>query len=117
MSNLILNNPPLVLSPDDKAKEMRKKFDAIKDNQRRLDACPKHRFPEWPEILSMGTKFTCEHCKAYIDAIHAYSYVMGYKAAGGEPSDVIPTWYETFGKGQQAKSIVKGDHFAKEETT
>lgn len=114
MSKLILNDKP-GLTLDQKT-EAKRKFDALRENQRKLDACAKHHFPNWPEVLTMGTKFECANCGGGMDAIHTYSYTKGYQAAGGNPVDIIPTWYETFGKDQQANSVVKGDNFKEDES-
>lgn len=96
--------------------EQKAKFAKLKANQDALDACPKHRF-QIPKVLSLGTAVQCEHCKGAMQIIHAYSYTKGYQAAGGNPTDIMPTWYEVFDKEQQANSIVKGDGFKNEDAT
>ena len=72
-------------------------------NQAKLDACDKHAFV-WPvdpanyvEIggerrLAVGSKIVCAKCNGQMKALLAMQYVMGYKAAGGNPNDVMPGW-------------------------
>ena len=65
----------------------------IRENQNKLDACPKHLFkltsPPWPPF----TKVKCENCGGEIDRRRILDYVQGYIAAGGNPEDIVPGWF------------------------
>lgn len=109
MSNLII--PGNV--PDIKAQaELKLKLAAIKANQDKLDKCQKHLLDKWPKGLTIGVRFTCANCKGSIDAINAYQYTLGYKAAGGNPEDIMPGWNNYF---DPECSVVTGDGFKKNE--
>jgi hypothetical protein len=62
----------------------------IKANRAKLDGCAKHRFDIGNPPYRFGTKLTCQNCGGVLDAVHAFSYTQGFKAAGGNPNDVIP---------------------------
>lgn len=64
----------------------------IKANRARLDGCARHRFDLGDPPYKFGMKVTCTNCGGTLDAIHAFSYTQGYKAAGGNPNDVIPNF-------------------------
>lgn len=65
---------------------------ALKENRERLDNCQKHRFEVGPPPYRFGMKLLCVNCKGELDAVQAFRYCQGYKAAGGDPNDVIPNW-------------------------
>lgn len=61
----------------------------VKENQRRLDSCKRHRFePHDPPYL-FGEKFTCLNCGGRLGAVETYQYTLGYEAAGGDANDVF----------------------------
>ena len=60
----------------------------IKENNMKLDGCKRHRF-EFDGIPVIGSKLTCKKCGGKMDTVQAYRYCQGYKAAGGNPNDVI----------------------------
>jgi hypothetical protein len=53
----------------------------IKANNRRLQSCPQHRFPEGARF---GVKWVCMVCGGKLDAGHALAYADGVNAAGGD---------------------------------
>lgn len=62
----------------------------VKANRDKIDACPKHRFDIGPPPYAIGCKFVCVNCGGRMDAVQAFRYCQGYKAAGGNANDVIP---------------------------
>lgn len=103
MSNLILpDKPPIQL---DKQAEMQRRLADLRANQYKLDNCPKHHFPDFPNALPVGVKFECAHCGGKMEAIHAYSYTKGYVAHGGLATDIIPAWNEPLTDEQSANSV------------
>ncbi len=64
----------------------------VKDNQARLEACPKHRFTNVgcrDEGYSRPYRSRqCEHCGGKMEDSDIMHYARGYKAAGGNPADV-----------------------------
>ncbi len=66
-------------------------FMRIKENIAKLDNCVKHKFTLDAEPpYQFGMKLTCENCQGEMKAVDAFRYVQGYKAAGGNPNEVIP---------------------------
>ena len=61
----------------------------VRANQAKLDACPRHYFDPGDPPYKFGSKFTCTKCGGIMDAVHAFRYVQGYKAAGANPNDVF----------------------------
>ena len=70
--------------------ESRALFEQVKANRPKLDACPKHRFDVGDPPYRFGAKFTCTNCGGEMDAVQAFRYCQGFKAAGGDPNEVIP---------------------------
>ncbi|AXC34286.1 hypothetical protein P7I17_gp32 [Escherichia phage Halfdan] len=68
-------------------------FAAIKENRRKLDACPRHLFDVGPPPYQLGQKVTCAICDGYMPVTDAAQYARGYMAAGGNPDDVIKNFY------------------------
>jgi len=62
----------------------------IKANRARLDGCARHRFELGDPPYKFGMKLTCTNCGGVMDAVHAFSYTQGYKAAGKDPNEIIP---------------------------
>ncbi len=63
----------------------------IKRNRFLLNTCKQHCFdmkPE-PESRLFGKKLYCVNCGGVMDATAAFEYANGFKAAGGNPNDVI----------------------------
>ena len=74
--------------------ELKTLWDEVKANLQRLHTCPKHHFP--PESLSekrvSGREYTCSVCGGTMKLSEAAEYIRGYKAAGGNPNDILPGW-------------------------
>lgn len=68
-------------------------FAAIKENRRKLDACPRHLFDVGDPPYTLGQKVTCEICTGYMPVTDAAQYARGYMAHGGNPDDVIKNFY------------------------
>lgn len=96
--------------------DLRRRLDAIKANQDKLDNCLQHHFPEWNVGLTIGVKFKCSKCQGMLDAVNAYNYTKGYIAAGKPAEDIMPGWYAPFEGEQAANSVVTGNGFKKEGT-
>jgi hypothetical protein len=65
-------------------------FKEVKANQKKLDECPKHLFNlNLPQPYTIGQKLVCQNCGGQLDAVKAFYYTKGYKAAGGNPNDII----------------------------
>lgn len=60
----------------------------MQENRNRLNECPRHF---WPTIeISIGAKCVCAKCGGYMPVLEAAEYLNGYRAAGGNPNDVLP---------------------------
>lgn len=70
--------------------ESRALFEQVKANRAKLDACQKHHFNIGDPPYRFGAKFTCTNCGGEMDAVQAFRYCQGFKAAGGNPNEVIP---------------------------
>lgn len=79
----------------------------VNENRRRLDACPRHLFPERvPGIeggvgAMLGQKIRCKKCGGEMDLVALNYYVRGFEAAGGNGNDVLPGWKEEPGNGRR----------------
>lgn len=70
------------------------KFQQMRLNRIRLDACPAHCFEvEGVEVVA-GEKVRCRNCKGEMSLVQANEYVRGFEAAGGDPFQVWATWNE-----------------------
>lgn len=70
--------------------ESRELLAKVQANRARLDGCARHRFEIGDPPYRFGQKFECVNCGGEMDAVQAFRYCQGYKAAGGNPNDVIP---------------------------
>lgn len=67
-------------------------------NRDRLDACPRHFFPDAiPGIeggvgAMIGRKIECARCKGQMDLVALNFYVRGYEASGKSGNDILPGW-------------------------
>lgn len=60
----------------------------IKENRQRLDECPRHY---WPTMTcAIDAVCMCANCGGYMKVLEAAEYLNGYRAAGGNPNDVLP---------------------------
>lgn len=67
-------------------------LNAIRANRKRLDECPKHRFEIGEPPYRLGAKATCMHCHGEMELTSIDEYLRGYRAAGGNPNDIVPGW-------------------------
>jgi hypothetical protein len=81
--------------------DLKAKFEAIKLNNDRLNACPRHLFDtEVPGIdggvgAMFGRKMICRKCGGQMDLVALNFYVRGYEAHGGNGNDILPGWKPT----------------------
>ena len=73
--------------------ESQKMFDEVKANISLLHSCSKHRFAESPTKHTFGERVECERCHGRMGVLDALHYTRGYRAAGGDPADVMPQWH------------------------
>lgn len=65
----------------------------VRENNRRWRECPRHLFEAWnPDERKFGEKLTCKNCGASEMLNDIARYIEGYKAAGGDPNDIMPNW-------------------------
>ena len=62
----------------------------IHENNERLQSCDAHRFPEGNGTF--GARFRCEKCAGEVDAVALINYCEGFRAAGGDPRTVWPSF-------------------------
>lgn len=62
----------------------------VQANRAKIDSCARHRFEIGDPPYRFGAKFERTNCGGTMDAVQAFRYCQGYKAAGGDPNDVIP---------------------------
>lgn len=63
----------------------------IKENHAKLNGCARHCFDnETKPPLPFAMRLTCRNCGGNMDAVQAFRYCQGFKAAGGNPNDVMP---------------------------
>lgn len=70
--------------------EAKKIWDQVRENQARLDSCPKHSFSG--EVAAFGKKLLCASCGGMLGIVEIGMYIKGYVAAGGDPVEVWPEW-------------------------
>lgn len=68
----------------------RQLFEEAKENSRRRSECARHSFPAFERKL--GQRFTCSVCGCSADLSYVCNYADGYKAAGGNPNDIVPNY-------------------------
>lgn len=56
-------------------------WEEVKANHARLDACPRHDFPD-PEPGSLGKRYECRNCRGWTDASAVRWYRDGLKHGG-----------------------------------
>jgi hypothetical protein len=90
-------------SPFDPMMPDKERYRLAVANQHLLAECPKHRFDilgdEFiysdgvPVGIAPGSRFFCSVCNGKMPALEASRYAQGYKAAGGDPNEIIPGYY------------------------
>ena len=71
----------------ERAKEL---FEAAKENSRKRSECKRHSVSAFERNL--GQRFTCSVCGCNADLSYVAAYADGYKAAGGNPNDIVPNY-------------------------
>lgn len=73
-------------------KQINDLWEAIKANRKRLDECPKHRFDLGEAPYRINQRATCLNCHGEMELNAINQYRLGYRAAGGNPNDIVPGW-------------------------
>lgn len=89
-----MTNKPISI-PRLSRSELLKRLGEVKANQRRLNECKRHHFTY--STVQLGQPIQCDNCKGTMQLTDAGQYVKGYMAAGGDPNDVWPGWFERAG--------------------
>jgi ferredoxin-like protein FixX len=75
----------------DTATDYKKMLADIRENNRRWRECPRHLYRAWDANKhSLGQKHTCLNCGSSKSLTDIGCYIEGYKAAGGDPNDIMP---------------------------
>lgn len=69
-------------------------WEDIKANTAKLNACPRHAFGSVVGDRTLGVrsrhnKRTCQNCGGTMEDSAIVTYTRGYKAAGGNPDDIM----------------------------
>lgn len=64
--------------------------DREKENRDRLLGCRRHLF----DIPSDEQEAACTRCGGTMSKAETEAYASGFKAAGGDPADILRLWYE-----------------------
>lgn len=62
---------------------------SVKENRNKLDACTRHNFTIKNVPMELGAKVKCNNCGGWLDLTRVNDYCRGYKAAGGNPNDIV----------------------------
>lgn len=62
---------------------------SVKENRAKLDACKRHNFTINNVPMELGAKVKCNVCGGWLELVRVKDYCRGYKAAGGNPNDVV----------------------------
>jgi hypothetical protein len=57
-------------------------WEEVKANHARLDACPRHDFPE-PEPMALSTRYECRNCRGWTDGSSVRWYRLGLQHGAG----------------------------------
>lgn len=66
----------------------------IKENRRKIDACPRHLFEN--VVIALGAKATCTNCGGEVGLPEVMAYTRGYIASGKPAEEVYPDWNKPF---------------------
>lgn len=72
--------------------EMLRIWVEVKANNRKLDACVKHRFSGG--TVKIGEKVTCLECGGNMMLVSVRDYIAGYQACGGNADDIWPDYHK-----------------------
>lgn len=75
--------------------ESRALWDQVKENNRKISECQRHRFNPVERVL-VGQKFCCQNCQGVMGLIAIGDYIAGYKAGGGDVNDIWPGYERKF---------------------
>jgi len=68
-------------------------WELAQENQRKLKACKVHEFRTElpPDVLRRGIhrRLICRNCGGLMLVLDVYTYCLGFKAAGGDPNNVL----------------------------
>ena len=69
-------------------------FKQVQENLKKIRECSKHEFNI--EERKPFAKLTCNNCGGTVDSSYVLHYIQGYKAAGGDPEDIVPGFGKDF---------------------
>ena len=79
------------MNKTDTTTDYKKMLADIRENHRRWRECPRHLYRAWDANKhSLGQKHTCLNCGSSKSLTDIGCYIEGYKAAGGDPNDIMP---------------------------
>lgn len=71
----------------------------VRQNLTTIDNCPRHRVSASKfDQYEQGMTITCEVCGGKFTRVYLGNYIQGYKAAGGDPNDIVPGWEKKEGE-------------------
>jgi len=71
---------------------VKEKFERIKENRNKLNACPCHKFDLPSPPYKLGFKWTCLNCGGEMKGEAIFEYINGYVAAGGDANNIVEGW-------------------------
>lgn len=73
----------------DRIRDIRELWEEVKENRRKLDSCKVHDFGKLPEEFTPSRRFVCKNCGGAMTVCEVMSYASGYRAAGGDPNNIL----------------------------
>ena len=67
-------------------------WEQVKADSKARRACPRHHYAPRTGGYGLGEKLTCSVCGVADRLTDIGRYIEGYKAAGGDPHDIMPDW-------------------------
>jgi hypothetical protein len=77
-------------------------WEEVKENIRKLEACPQHLFSGGMPVL--GGKCVCLKCVGSMSNVDVKHYIEGWAAAGRDPNEIWPNWTGRHEKANPANS-------------
>lgn len=69
--------------------EIKRIFAEKRENNDKLNACPRHLFAPSNVKLVVGGSAECERCGGKMAILAVNQYIRGYEAAGGDANDIL----------------------------
>lgn len=72
--------------------EMQAAWNKAKENNRKCDECPRHRFNDpWP-LPKFNMPLRCVNCGGEMRLLAIGQYIRGFEAAGRSGNEIWPGW-------------------------